>query len=76
MCLGGPPPTGLHFGPEKDYIPGSMFKEARYKIVFCVLYYILEITIQSKCLKYKVASKFADFGKTVFKFKIAPLVDE
>ena len=38
--LRGPPPTGLHFGSEKDYIPESLFKEARYKIVFCVLYYI------------------------------------
>ena len=31
-------PTGLHFGPKNDYIPGSLFKEARYEIVFCVLY--------------------------------------
>ena len=37
----GSPPTGLHFGPEKDYIPGSLFKEARYKIEFCVVYYIV-----------------------------------
>ena len=36
----------------------------------------IEITIQSKSFKFKVASKFADFGKTGFKFEIAHLVDE
>ena len=41
LCIRGPPPTGLHFGPETDYIPVSLFKEHRYKIVFCVLYYIV-----------------------------------
>ena len=35
-----------------------------------------EITIQLKCSKYKVVSKFAYFRKTDFKFMIAPLVDE
>ena len=35
--LRGSPLTGLHFGPEKDFIPGSLLKKARYKIVLCVL---------------------------------------
>ena len=41
LCGGYEALHRLHFGPEKDYIPGSLFKEARFKIVFCVLYYIV-----------------------------------
>ena len=32
------PPTGAHFGPKKGYMLGSIFKQARCKIVICVLY--------------------------------------
>ena len=39
FLIWGSPPTGLHFGPKRDYITGSLFKQARYKIVICVLYY-------------------------------------
>ena len=35
--LRGSPLTGLHFGPEKDYITGSLLKKATYKVVICVL---------------------------------------
>ena len=31
--------TGAHFGPKKGYILGSLFKQARYKIVICALLY-------------------------------------
>ena len=37
--LWGSPPTVLHFGPKRDYITGSLFKQARYQIVIFVLYY-------------------------------------
>ena len=33
-------------------------------------------TLAAKILKYKLASKFEDFRKTGFKFRIAPLADE
>ena len=36
--LRGSPPTGAHFGPKKGYMLGSLFKQARCKIVICVLY--------------------------------------
>ena len=39
FLLRGFPPAGLHFGPKRDYITRSLFKQAKYTIVFCVLYY-------------------------------------
>ena len=41
LYVKGSPPTGLHFGPKRDYITGSLFKQAGYKIVICVLHYIV-----------------------------------
>ena len=43
---------------------------------FFVTIFFLEITIQSKSINFKVASKFADFGRTSFTFKIAHFVNE
>ena len=37
-CIRGSPPTGLHFGHKRNYITGLLFKQARYRIVICVLY--------------------------------------
>ena len=37
----GSSPTGAHFGPQQDYISGSLLKEARCKIAMCVLYHIV-----------------------------------
>ena len=37
--LRGSPPAGVHFGPKRDYITGSLFKQASYKIVICILYF-------------------------------------
>ena len=39
MCVWGSPSTGAHLGPQEGYISASLFKQARCKIVICVLYY-------------------------------------
>ena len=43
-CIYEAPLTEAHCGPKKDYISGSLFKQARCKIVICVLYYSRNFT--------------------------------
>ena len=66
--------VGIYKKSFQEFVFGLFRQFSDFSVVFATKK--REITIQSKCLKYKVASKFADFGKTSFKFKIAPLVHE
>ena len=65
FCTWGSPPNGAHFGPKKGYIPGSLFKQARYNIVICaILYRVIEYAFYKKYCRTNCPCPFL----TIFRF--------